>query len=314
MKITTPMKIGDVRVKNRLFLAPMVDVTDLVFRILCRKQGVGMAYTEMLYIDAILHENEKTKSLMKTNKNDRPIGLQITGNNTDEFRKLVKLDLDYDLIDINCGCPSIRITGSEAGSFLLKNPEKIEKMIKILKEKYTTTAKIRLGFKKNNPIEIAKKIEKAGAELITVHARLANQGNSVKADWNEIRKVKDSVGIPVIGNGDIFSGKDAEELMDFCDGVMVARGAIGNPFIFREILRYSKSGKEKEIKKEERLKAFGDYLKLAKKYNIVDLSRIKYLGSGFYKEFDCASKMRDKLMKCKTYDEIHSLNDFFQEV
>src|SRR3989344_4804723 len=152
-----PLKIGNVRLKNRLFLSPMVDVTDLPYRLICRRAGAGMAYTEMLYIDAILHENKKTKNLMKTCKEDKPIGLQVTGNSIEEFEKFSKLKelKNYDLIDINCGCPSVRITGSEAGSYLLQNPSKIGAMIKILKSRgLIVTAKIRLGFKKNNVLEV----------------------------------------------------------------------------------------------------------------------------------------------------------------
>ncbi|PIN89030.1 tRNA-dihydrouridine synthase [Candidatus Pacearchaeota archaeon CG10_big_fil_rev_8_21_14_0_10_34_76] len=304
-----PMRIGNVRLKNNLFLAPMVDVTDLAFRELCRKQGAGMAYTEMIYVDAILHENQKTLKMLKTSIEDKPIGLQITGKNVSEFEKLAKLDLvnDYDLIDINCGCPSIRITGNQAGSYLLNHPNKISDMIKILKnENLTVTAKIRLGFKKNNVVKIAKSIEKAGADALTVHPRLANQGASIPADWKWIKKVKQEVGIPVIGNGDIFSGKDVERIFSEtdCDGVMIARGAIGNPFVFKEILRYFKTGKEKELSLEEKIKSFKQYLVLVKKHQIIDMGRIKYLGGNFLKGFDGASKLREKFMRLKNFDEI----------
>lgn len=307
MKVTQSLKIGNFRVKNRLFLSPMVEVTDLAFRLLCRKQGVGMAYTEMIYIDAILHENERTKMLMKTSKEDRPVGLQVTGNNIEEFKKFAKLKElhKYNLIDINCGCPSVRITGTQAGSYLLRNPEKIAEMIRILKkEDLTVTAKIRLGFNENNSLKVAKEIEKAGADLLTVHARLANQGASIPADWKWIGKIKREIGIPVIGNGDVFSGRDVEKALDICDGVMIARGAIGNPFIFREILRYSRTGVEQQITKEERISAFNEYLKLAKKYKITNSGRIKYLGSNFLKGFEGAGKVRNEFMHKKSYEDI----------
>src|SRR3989338_9859624 len=235
-----PLQIGRIKLKNNLILSPMVDVTDLAYRMICRKAGASMAYTEMLYIDAILHENDKTKKLMKTCKEDYPIGLQVTGNNEEEFKRFAKSKelKNFDLIDINCGCPSIKITGNEAGSFLLKNPSKIGNMIKILKkEGLIVTAKIRLGFDKNNVLKVAKEIEKAGADALTVHSRLAIDGRDVPADWKYIKEVKKIVKIPVIGNGDVFSGKDAEKMMKEtkCDGVMVARGAIGDPLIFSRV-------------------------------------------------------------------------------
>ncbi len=305
------MKISNIQIKNNLFLSPMVDVTDLAFRELCRKQGAGMAYTEMIYIDAILHENAHTKELMKTSKTDKPLGLQVTGNSLEEFKKFSKLNIfkDYNLVDINCGCPSIRITGNQAGSYLLNNPEKISDMIKILKnENLTVTAKIRLGFKKNNVLRIAKTIEKAGADAITLHPRLANQGASIPANWSWIKKVKRELGIPVIGNGDIFSGKDAERMINQtdCDGIMIGRAAIGNPFIFKKISSYLKTGKEKETTQKEKIISFKQYLSLVKKHKIIDMGRIKYLGGSFIKGFEGAAKYRDEFMKLKSLNEIEN--------
>ena len=224
------MKIGNIKLKNRLFLAPMVDVTDCAYRLLCRDEGVAMAYTEMIYVDAILHENSRTLKLMKIGgKDDRPVGLQVTGNSVNEFTKFSKLKIleDYDLIDINCGCPSTRIVGNEAGSYLLKNPEKIASMIRTLKDHgLTVTAKIRLGFKNNNVMEVSKVVEKAGADLLTIHARTAQQKYSDAPDWDWIAKVKKEIGIPVVGNGGIVNGATAEKMLDICDGAMVASAAI----------------------------------------------------------------------------------------
>ena len=299
------LKIGDIKLKNRLFLSPMVDVTDLVYRMLCRKAGAAMAYTEMLYIDAILHENEKTKKLMKTSKEDKPIGLQVTGNSEKEFEKLIPYLKPFDLVDINCGCPSIKLVGNQAGSFLLNRPDKIGRMIEILKTSgKSVTAKVRLGFKENNVIEIAKKIEKAGADALTVHARLAIHGRSVPADWKWIKKVKENIGIPVIGNGDVFNGKQAAEMLDIADGVMIARGAIGDPLIFKRVLKYLRTGKEENIDYEKNVLLFDEYLKLVKKYDVIDIGRMKYIGTSFIRGFEGASKFRNDFMKLKTYEEI----------
>jgi len=297
--------IGNIKLKNPLILAPMVNVTDLPYRLLCRKGGCSLAYTEMIYIDSILHKNPKTISLMKTSGGDKPIGLQITGNSPSEFNKLISYTSPYNLIDINCGCPSIKLIGNKAGSFLLKNPDKIATMIKILKKSgKPVTAKIRLGFKTNNVLKIAREIEKAGADAITVHARLAINGNDTPSDIKEIEKVKYNSGIPVIGNGDIVSGESASKMLDICDGAMIARAAIGNPLIFKSILNYLKTGKERPIKFRDNLKQFQDYIRLSEKHKTTDIERIKYIGSSFLRNTEGASKMRNQLMRLRNIEEI----------
>jgi len=309
------MKIGNIKLKNRLFLSPMVDVTDCAFRLLCRNEGAAMAYVEMIYVDAILHENDRTKNLMKIGgKDDRPLGLQVTGNNVSEFTKLSKLKLldNYDLIDINCGCPSSRIVGNEAGSYLLKTPEKIGDMIRVLKDSgNVVTAKIRLGFKNNNVLEVSKVIEKAGADLLTIHARTAEQRSSEPADWKWISKVKKEIGIPVVGNGGVSNGKTASDMLEICDGAMVASAAMGNPFVFREILIYIKTGKEKEITKAERINSFSDYVKLAEKHDVLEISRVKFVGANFLKGFDGASSARNLLMKVNSVSDV---NEFLKSI
>ena len=304
------LKIGDIKLKNRLFLSPMVDVTDLAYRIICRKAGAAIAYTEMLYVDAILHENERTKLLMKTSKEDHPVGLQITGKNEKEFERLSSYIKDFDLIDINCGCPSIKLINSQAGSYLLNSPEKISKMVRILKsekvnpEAKPITAKIRLGFKENNVLKVAKMIENAGADAITLHARLAIHGRKIPADWKWIEKVKQNLEIPVIGNGDIFNGEDAEKMLEIADGAMIARGAIGDPMIFSRVLRYLNTGKESEFDFKKNLGLLKEYLSLAERYGIADINRIKYLGSNFIRNIQGAAKLRSELMSLKNLEEI----------
>lgn len=299
------LKIGNIKLKNPLFLAPMVDVTDLPYRLICRKAGASMAYTEMLYISQILHENPHTKNLMKTSKEDKPIGIQITGNSVEEFKKAIPYLRKYDLVDINCGCPSIKITENQAGSYLLKKPDKIASMIKTLKKAdLTITAKIRLGFKTNNVLKLSKTIEKAGADALTLHARLAIHGRSIPANWDWIKKVKKQIGIPLIGNGDIFNGKDAEEMLEIADGAMLARVAIGDPLIFQRIIRYLKTKKEPQFNFKKNIKQFQLYLKSAKKYNLIDIPRIKYLGSNFIKNSHGAAKLRNQLMHLNSFDEI----------
>ena len=306
--------IGNIKLKNPLFLAPMVDVTDLPYRLICRKSGAAMAYTEMLHINQILHENKKTLNLLKTSKEDRPVGIQITGDSVQQFKDVIPYIKKYDLVDINCGCPSIRIIGNQSGSYLLKNPGKIAEMIKTLKQaNLIVTAKIRLGFKENNVLKVAKTIEKAGAELLTIHARLAVHGSSVPADWKQIEKVKNNLGIPVVGNGDIKDGETAKAMLEIADGVMIARAAIGDPEIFERILFYLKTGKEREKSVKNNIKYIKQYLKLEEKYDIIDIPRIKRITSNTLKGFENASKNREKLMKLKTYNEIVNFVDSLKQ-
>ncbi len=298
------LKIGNVRLKNSVFLAPMVDVTDLPYRLICRKQGAEIAYTEMINIGAILHENEKTLRMLKTSREDKPIGIQITGRNVEEFRKVVPHLRNYDLVDINCGCPSSRIVGNDSGSYLLNKPKKIGEMIRVLKDEgLIVSAKIRLGFKKNNALKIAREVEKAGADLLTVHARLASQSSSVPADWKWIEKIRSKIGIPVVGNGDVNSGERAKEMLEIADGVMVARAAIGNPLIFNQIQHYLKTGKEKEFGYKDNLKLFRNYLTFAERHKVVEIPRIKFLAGNFLRKFEGAAKAREGFSRIKDIQE-----------
>ncbi len=310
------LKIGSIKLENPLILAPMVDITNLPFRLICRKSGCSLAYTEMINVPAIIHKNPKTEEMLKSAKQDSPLGVQITGNNLEEFKKVIPYLRNYDLVDLNCGCPSERITENESGSCLLNSPEKIADIIKLLKKNnLTVTAKIRLGFKKNNVLEIAKIIEKAGADAITVHPRLASQGYDVPADWKEISRVKKAVKIPVIGNGDILSPEKAAEMLKTtgCDAIMIARGAIGDPLIFERTLNYLKTGKKTEFSFKNNIKCFQDYLKLSKKYKLTEsnLVNIKHLGTKFIKNIQGAGKMRNELMQLKSFDEIVN---FFEKI
>lgn len=288
----------------------MVDVTDLAYRELCREQGASLAYTEMINIGAILNENDKTKRMQLISQTDHPVGIQITGPRVSDFKKVIPCLKKFDLVDINCGCPSIRIMDNASGSYLLKNPLKIVSYIKTLKKAgYIVTAKIRLGYKKNNVLRVAQLIEQAGADALTIHARMSYDSYKIPADWNWIKEVKQKLKIPVIGNGDVDSGKKAEAMLKVADGVMIARAAIGNPYIFRNILHYLKTGEEMETTKEERIDSFKKYLQKAQHYKIVEISRIKSLGGHFLSGFHGAAQTRQQFMQLKTIKDIENFID-----
>ncbi len=299
------LSIGHVKLKNQLLLAPMVDVTDLPYRIVSRRAGAAMAYTEMLNIGAIVHTNRKTQNMMKTDDEGSPLGVQITAPKVSDFKQVVPYLKKFDIVDINCGCPSIRIMDNASGSYLLKNPLKIARYVQVLKAAgYTTTAKIRLGFKKNNVLRIARAVEKAGADALTLHARMSYHSYKTPADWKWIEHVKKNVGIPVIGNGDVINGETAATMLDCADGVMIARAAIGDPLIFSRILHYLKTGKEQEFDYRANLQQFLEYLELAEKYDVVELPRVRSLGGNFLRGFNGAAKARGEFMRLKNVGEM----------
>lgn len=244
------MKIGSFETENNIFLAPMAGVTDLAFRRICRSWGAGMVYSEMISAKGLYYNDKKTAELMRISDDERPCAIQIFGSDADIMAEVIPKVMEYrpDIIDINMGCPTPKIVNNGDGSALLKNPALIGEIVREVSDAspVPVTVKIRKGWDSDsiNAVETAKIIEANGAAAIAVHGRTRAEFYSGAADWDIIRSVKNAVKIPIIGNGDIKTAYDAKRMLDEtgCDAVMIGRGSEGNPFIFRQINEYLRTG------------------------------------------------------------------------
>lgn len=307
------------KLSGKLILAPMHDITNIAFRLMCKRYGAALVSTELLSANAIARENNAVMNLAQICNEEKPVVCQIFSNNTENMIKSAKiLEKRFDIIDINLGCPSDRILKQGSGGALLKRENKIGEIIMQISNsiQIPLTVKIRSGFdeKSINAVKVAKICEKNGASAIIIHGRTVKQGYSGNADWNIIKQIKDNVSIPVIGNGDIFSGKDVKKMLEEtgCDYVMIGRGAIGNPFIFKEINEYLKTGKIIKQTKEEKTKDYFKYIELTKKFNIFSIKDAKLRAQEFTKGLVGSSKLRLKLNRVKSWEEIENLLNIFK--
>ena len=312
------MKIGNETLPNRYILGPMAGVTDLPFRMLCKEQGAGLLCMEMVSAKAILYNNKNTESLLEIHPDEQPVSLQFFGSDPKIMSEMAKRveERPFDIMDINMGCPVPKVVRNGEGSALMKNPklvyEIVSAMVKAIDK--PVTVKIRKGFDDSciNAVEIAKIIEEAGAAAVAVHGRTREQYYSGQADWDIIRQVKEAVSIPVIGNGDVTSPQKAEELVKQtgCDGIMIARGAQGNPWIFSEMITYEETGTLPERPgKEEVRDMMLRHARLQLKYKgeFIGIREMRKHVAWYTKGLKGAAKLREEINRVESYQELEEL-------
>ena len=306
-------KIGNVGIRGKLVLAPMFRVSTLPFRIMCHEYGAGLVCSEMLNGNAIERSNKSSLRMAKSCAEERPLAMQLFGTKEEVLLTAAK-KLDCDIIDLNCGCPEENVMKQGAGAALLKRPKKIGEIVKYLADNLErpVTAKIRIGLdeKKLNAVEVARIIEEAGAKAIAVHGRTVAQRYSGKADWEMIAKVKEAVSIPVIANGDVVDEKSANECLRVsnADFLMIGRGAMGDPHIFKRISHYLRTGEilPKQTR-EEKLEDFSMYLELAKKHDCLNYPDVKLHAVWLTKGIRGGIELRRRLSIAKSVEAIEGL-------
>ena len=321
-------KIGNIEINSRVVLAPMAGISNSAFRRIAKEMGCGLVYAEMVSDKAIAYKNKKTIDMLQMTEDERPIAQQIFGSDVDSFVKAAKFiyeNMKPDIIDINMGCPVPKVSiRAQAGSSLLKHPEKIKEIVSAVVKSVPipVTVKIRSGWDKDsiNAVEVAKICEEAGASAITVHGRTRSQGYSGKVDLDIIKKVKESVSIPVIGNGDVVDIESAKKMLDYTgvDAIMIGRGSLGNPWIFKELNEYFEKGiiipKPTPQERIDMIFHHMYYLKEIKSEKIVCLELRTHIAY-YIKGLKDASFYKNKIYQTKSINDIILLlNEYRKEL
>lgn len=321
-------KIGNIEIKNQVVLAPMAGISNTSYRTIIKEMGAGLIYAEMVSDKAIMFDNDRTIELLKMRESERPIAQQIFGSDEDSFviaaKKIVEL-MHPDILDINMGCPVPKIAlKSQAGASLLKDQDKIEKIVRSVVNAVDipVTVKIRSGWDSNtiNCVEVAKRIENAGASAITLHARTRAQGYSGSADWSLIKKVKEAVSIPVIGNGDIKTCYDAKRMLEEtgCDAVMIGRGVLGNPWLIKECVDYLEDGTlPQRVSAKEKMQMLKRHFELLckDKGEKLALLEIRTHALWYIKGLPGSASIKNQICQTKNSTELFNiLNNYIEEL
>lgn len=312
------MRIGETELKNPYILAPMAGVTDLPFRLLCMEQGAGLLCMEMISAKALQYKNKNTKILLAIHPKEYPVSLQLFGSDPDIVSEMAKRieELPFQILDINMGCPVPKVVKNGEGSALMMNPKLVYEIVyrTVRAVRKPVTVKIRKGFDDAhvNAVEIARIVEEAGGAAVAVHGRTREQYYSGKADWEIIRRVKEAVSIPVIGNGDVDSGETALAMMrqTGCDGVMIGRAAQGNPWIFRELTEYSRTGiSPSKPSKSERKDAMLRHARLQIEFkgDYLGIREMRKHVAWYTKGMEGSARLREAINRVETYDELEKL-------